>query len=641
MRNFLQAVVALLLIMPLRAYGQSESDPSAQVDASAKEIEAPKAEVVPEDLPGLDDLMRRKEEDVTDAWKGPGPSSSVLIHPWFEHHGYFRTRLDGFYRAHLGTDAYVNGTTIDTSAFSPPVTNNYNSRYDQQGEDWLGGANIRLRYEPVIHINNDIFIHTQFDILDNLMFGSTPEYDPSNPAVPLTIFSTTQSPATGNRFSFKDSVTVKEAWASWAPINPKDAKKFMLSFNAGRMARHWGLGLVENAGDDLDDDYGTYADRINLLSRILGVYVELGYSWVSSGPNSTDATRTFGEPHDLTNTDDVFDVSLAIFSRPDTEMEKKVRYQRLYVQNKPVFDWGLYLTFRRQDLDQNMENILNPSDSSLSLLPSYYDISSYYDLYETYSLEDRGAWILSPDIWFKMEWKPSSKELLRIELELAGSFGHIDHVPRYSFQTSDESPAGDWVFQDVAMDIQSLGGAIEVEYVNGQISSGLMAGFATGTDSAYFGYADFNNYLTDPSVTTMSSFYFHPDYQVDELLFRHALGTVTDAWYVKPFVQYDLFEGEKDALAGRLEVLYGRAIESSATPGLDPNLGVEIDVHLFYESMGMFFVGLDWGTLWPLAGMNLSETWGCYPLTGENSSCHESKSAQWAMSIRGRLGVRF
>ena len=36
----------------------------------------------------------------------------------------------------------------------------------------------------------------------------------------------------------------------------------------------------------------------------------------------------------------------------------------------------------------------------------------------------------------------------------------------------------------------------------------------------------------------MKDFHFSPDYHVDEILFRHILGTVTNANYIKPKAAY-------------------------------------------------------------------------------------------------------
>lgn len=619
---FAAILVASLWAVPVFAgtSGMDEDPPAASPAPESKEAPALQAPAIPaqEALPGVDDLLSRKADEVARDWSPASPPTVRPSYPWFEHHGYFRIRLDGYWRGHLGTNAHADGRTVDTSAFSPPLSTNMVNT--PRGEDWIGGANMRLRWAPVLHVAKSLSIHTEVDMLDNLMLGSTPDSDADRADAPLAIFSRSQAP-------MKDPIRVKQAYVVWTPITPKDEKGFMLQFTGGRMARDWGLGMVENSGRDLDSDFGTYQDRVNVMTRLWGMYAELGYAWAASGPTSADSSLAYGEVHDLSSADNAFDVSLALFKRPDTEAERQARFRRLTVQNKLVVDGGLYIDFRKQDMD------VSPTmdgTTTTKTTPSAYD---------TVVLEKRGAWMLTPDLWLKLEWKPSLKETVRIELEAAGVFGHIDRVPRFKYDTSQSA----WVRDgENSLDIQSFGGAIEGEYQRGPISTGLYAGFATGTNAPWWGFRDQSNVTTNKNLKSLKSFYFHPDYHVDQMLFRNVVGTVTNSWYVKPFVQYDLFEGEQDALAGRLEIMYARAFEKTATPGRDANLGVELDLKIFYEEKGAFFAGLDWGVLFPLKGFNMPADYGCAPdAAGNPQSCHAARSARWSMSIRGRFGVMF
>jgi uncharacterized protein (TIGR04551 family) len=642
MMRSIPTVTFLALLIPAVASAQDLPDPDPGIAAGTDvaepapaqgtvEVETPDGDET-DDLPGLDDLLARKAQDTAATWAGPGPTRD-RGYPWFEHHGYFRLRLDGYWRAHLGTDAHADpgqpgSRTVNSSGFRPPLTNN--TKNTNRQEDWIGGANMRLRYEPTFHVARSLAVRAQFDVLDNIMLGSTPDFDPDRPDAPMSVFSRSQQPPSGNNFSGKDAVSVKQAYMLWTPFDPGDGKGFLLQFSGGRMARHWGLGLVENAGRDLDADFGTYVDRVNLLTRLWGIYVELGYGWVASGPSSTDAVQPFGESYDLTNSDDVSDIALAVFSAPRTDAERRKRFNDLVVRNKPVVDWGLYLVYRSQKMD-----VTETPDNS------YYRPLS--DRYDNIALESRGAWMLKPDVWIRLEWKPSSASHLRLELEAAGVFGRINNVPRYRYNPAGVTVAERYIrLADEPLDLQAWGAAFEGEYTHGAISGGLHAGMASGTDAEYLGYRDQSNYMFDPSVRSLRSFYFHPDYRVDQLLYRHGLGTVTNSWYVKPFIQYDLFEGDRDALAGRLEVMYARAFQSRATAGDDPNLGVELDVKLFYEEKGLFFAGIDWGILFPLDGMNITASYGCTPdASGNPVACHAARSARWSMSIRGRFGVMF
>jgi len=600
---------------------------------TAPAVEAPKAaetpvpatsapEVKPDagnEAASLDDLLKEHASSVATEWQGPGPSFGP-DHPWIEHHGYLRVRVDGIFRGHLGTQ-YVkpDQTTVHTSGYLPPLTENgantssvNKDKVGPRGEDWIGGANMRFRYAPTIHVADSLSIHAEFDILDNLVLGSTPDYDPSRPDAPLSIFATSQAPPSSGINGLRDSVSVKQAWLRWDIMNSSHLGAPLLSLTAGRMARHWGLGILENGGEDLDADYGTYVDRVNLLARLAGIYFEVGYGWAASGYSSESPRTAFGEPHDLTDSDDVTEITFGIFSKPMTESERKARFDETLVRNRPVLDWGLYTVFRRQNLD------VDPT-SWAAYQAGTLDPSITNGGYDQLGLVRRNAWLLTPDAWLRFEWIPGARKRLRLEIEAAASIGHVGRVQ------SDDPASG--------MDVRAFGAAFESEYMTGGLSFGLNSGFAGGDDSEYFGYLDKTNFA-NPTVHNprLAAFYFNPDYRVDNLLFRYVIGTVTNAVYLKPFVQYDLFDSEKDALAGRFELLYARAVEKRATPGDSPNLGVETTIKLFYEEKNLFYAGVEWSVLWPLGAFNLIPSF---------EDVGVSKTSRWATSIRARIGLMF
>lgn len=568
---------------------------------------------------GLDDLLNERALQVASDWQGPGPSFGPN-YPWIEHHGYLRIRADGVYRGHLGTHfVKPDQTTVVTSGYLPPLSENgaNTSSVNQEkvgpyGEDWIGGANLRLRYAPTIHVAETLSIHAEFDILDNLVLGSTPDYNPSRADAPLSIFATSQAPTSSGINGLRDCVAVKQAWLRWDILKNADLGAPLLSLTAGRMARHWGLGILENGGEDLDADYGTYVDRVTLLARLAGIYFELGYGWSASGYSSESPSVAFGQAHDLTDADDVNEVTLGVFSKPLTESERKLRFDDTLVRNRPVLDWGVYAVFRRQSLDVDPSTWAGYLSGDLSASAAGGD-------YDQLGLQRRDAWLLTPDAWLRFEWVPGARQRLRLELEAAASIGRVGRVQ------SDDASSG--------MDIRAFGAAFESEYMTGNLSFGLHAGFAGGDDAEYFGYLDQTNFA-NPAVHNprLASFYFNPDYRVDDLLFKYVIGTVTNAMYFKPFVQYDLFDSDTDALGARAEVLYARAIEPSATPGNSANLGVETSLKLFYEEKGLFFAGVEWTVLWPLAAFNLIPSF---------EDVGVSKAARWSTVLRGRIGVMF
>src|SRR5262249_21359661 len=66
----------------------------------------------------------------------------------------------------------------------------------------------------------------------------------------------------------------------------------------------------------------------------------------------------------------------------------------------------------------------------------------------------------------------------------------------------------------------------------------IESGFASGDQAESLQPGQTNYQLTPiiqpPGDNTISNFYFDPDYHIDQILFRHIIGTVTNAVYVKP-----------------------------------------------------------------------------------------------------------
>jgi uncharacterized protein (TIGR04551 family) len=121
--------------------------------------------------------------------------------------------------------------------------------------------------------------------------------------------------------------------------------------------------------------------------------------------------------------------------------------------------------------------------------------------------------------------------------------------------------------------------------------------------------------LTTKNRTPYTEFRFHPDYRVDLILFRHILNRVQGAYYFRPAVDYDFSRNPNgQRLGGGAAIIWSRASEFIQTPGHKRDLGVEIDLSLYYQSkdgslndnpdkMGGFFTMLQYGVLFPLGGL--------------------------------------
>src|SRR6185295_6452216 len=96
--------------------------------------------------------------------------------------------------------------------------------------------------------------------------------------------------------------------------------------------------------------------------------------------------------------------------------------------------------------------------------------------------------------------------------------------------------------------------------------------------------------------TSIRDFKFSPEYHVDSILFRHILGTVTNAVYFKPGLAYwfDLMRSRQLGLSGSF--VYSIAQVPVSTPGNSLGYGLEMNVGATYRNTGEgFYAGFTWG----------------------------------------------
>ncbi len=528
--------------------------------------------------------------------------------PYIKHHGYFRFRGDFFHNGHLST-VIPGDDKSGTSGIDAPLTENAANNDDpdiaaQVGTEdakVIASANIRFRYAPIIHVAESLRIHTTIDILDNIVLGSTPDFagNGARPDVPLSAFVGSAAPPSSGVNGFRDGIRIKEAFAEFQPA-------FLL--RVGRMKSHWGLGILANGGSDVDDDFGDYADRAMILLKLYDVYITAAWDFVYSGAVSDDPTQNFGQPKDLGNADDVQQWVVAFFQRPLSEKEKAERLVATTEKFKPAFDWGVYGVFRQQDFDLDLGsfNLVNNNGGG----PSFDQIG----------LVPRDAWAFIPDLWLRFEQHFDFHSSLRVELELAGIFGEVGSVDNELNANLGKRT------------IQQFGGALEVEYSWRQLNVGIHTGFATGDSAEGFGVLDRNTLAeVDGSPNTdVTAFKFDRDYQVDLLLFREVIGTITNTFYAKPYVSYDFFDSPEDALGARLDLLVATALEPEATPGNASFLGFESDIRLFYHDKSGFMFDLEAGLLFPGAALNYR------PVDNLNN-----REAEFAFTLQTRLTMSF
>jgi uncharacterized protein (TIGR04551 family) len=165
-----------------------------------------------------------------------------------------------------------------------------------------------------------------------------------------------------------------------------------------------------------------------------------------------------------------------------------------------------------------------------------------------------GAWSVTPDVWFKLHYKA-----LTIEFEGVGIYGKIaqaGHAGRDSHRQADAVQLG-WV---VASELRLYPGCA-VRRAWKRAARQAIRPKNAGQYLNYRGGSCSSRRATTPS----SDFHFSPDYHVDEILFRHIIGTVTNAIYIKPQTAYWFDLGRTRALG-----LNGSSpLQHGAGPGVD------------------------------------------------------------------------
>jgi uncharacterized protein (TIGR04551 family) len=530
-----------------------------------------------------------KKEGVAEAApKAPGllPTNPVLPAPkgrrkrWklVDIDGYFRLRTDWFKNFHLGFR--------DDLAGGAPFPRALGCGSDEIGapcESNLSSTNIRLRLDPTINLDEGTSVHIQADVFDNLVLGSTPinqgytgGFDSAGTDLanrpPFGAFNNTQAAPTAGVNSDRDSIVVKRAWAEVAV--PLGIIKF------GRMPNHWGLGIFSNSGDhdpihgtyDLDGDYGDTVDRFSFSAIIPGTNLRamIATNWDSTRLTSNqtnDGRGREGHPWDLGDEDDITSW-IGVISRMDSPTEFRDKVDR----GELAFNYGIYFEYKNQHWDNDISGFTQGED--------FNAVDRYIR---------RGLTTYTPNPWVRLGYKR-----IELEAEFVAQLGSVDSLDDYGLG---------------AQDIRKYGGVGKFTWkgLEGKLKLGLESGFASGDqwDNTPAGNIHISaaNLLGDPTIATrdtkLSQFIFNREYKVDMILFRHLMGAVTNAGYVKPTLSYEL----TSSIAFKVANITSFAIRDVATPGNSRMYGTEFNADIAYRSGG-FETGIAYGVLFPFAALS-------------------------------------
>jgi uncharacterized protein (TIGR04551 family) len=548
--------------------------------------------------------------------------------PIFEFHGYFRTRAQLFYNFSLGRrDAPAN------SLYAPPPDNQYTSVVGNMPGNAVGpylcrndeteasaateqpgiplracrnktqaGANLRFRLNPELHVSDNVRVLTQIDILDNVVFGSTPEgYElssavggggyqvlPRSGYLPNGYLDATQTPPRSGVNSLQDSISVKRAWAEFT--TPVGEARF------GRMPNHWGLGMVFNGGDGHDDDAQSTVDRIMFASGIKLIDLVVAGMWDFPHEGATTGAPYAGsEQYDRAELDDVSQYGLMVLRSKSPELTKLE-----LARGNLVFNTGLYVNYRDQLLanDQSGNSGANvPGANGLTLGNTGF------------SRRALSMWL--PDLWLQLLYKK-----LRIETEIAAVIGSVE-----STEVRPNNGADFAAGAQAERQLRQYGFAFELQQklVEDRLRLTFKSGWASG-DADAFDPDSAGNLIpggNEDQVNddTISTFRFHPSYRIDGILNRHILQRIQGTYYFNPSLDYDFSrQPNGQRIGGGISAVWTRASEFVQTPGHSADLGLELGGSLYFQSkdgainddptrMGGFFGQLQYSVLFPLDGL--------------------------------------
>ncbi|MCB9640770.1 MAG: TIGR04551 family protein [Myxococcales bacterium] len=479
--------------------------------------------------------------------------SAMPVH--FSLHGFYRLRWSLLNGLDLG-----RGPTPSTGAtiFPKPTDGSL-----------INTGDMRFRTDLSLEIGSTVRVFARIDGLDNVVLGSTPEGLPRNNRVPQVVATTGQkSPVAGQNSAF-DSINLR--WAYGEVLLPFG---YLAAGRMGALAP-WGLGMLVNPGNGLDDDQGDVADRVAMGFALFGHLLLVAYEWSASGP-TLSIPGNVGIDQDPRDNVNSIGVALANYDPPDA-LRRKIE------AGWTVVNYGLIFSYRWQDLD----------------VPAYYTPGEWTQDQRVQRGDQlkRNAWSYVLDLWFMLRtpW-------LRVEFEGVYAQAEIANgslVPGVALTKPITSQQLGGVLQFALSPPKSIWGiGAELGYASGDNAPGFGVTAPLNQLSTQRGDMD-GPQINYPNDTTSNNFKFHPNYRVDLIFWRRIVGQVTDAFYAKVGGHVDL----TPRLRFWTSVIYSRAIEANSTPGGVNDLGVEIDAGLRYDYDHGFQIRTTFGAFFPMAGL--------------------------------------
>ena len=534
------------------------------------------------------------------------------VRPSFEMHGFLRTRAEFMQDFSLGRTDNPN-----EAIWAQPADNTYTEAGSgttygptlctQSGSTTLvgcsnglqAGANIRFRLDPEIHISDNLRIISQIDVLDNAQMGSTPSTYAFMPdagggytATPrdLAIYNNTTVPPASGINSLTDAISVKRVWGEFTtPVG---------EFRFGRMPNHFGMGMVNNAGNGIDADHQSTIDRFSFTTGLKELDLYATGTWDFPGEGINRYNLAPGMPtYDAAQFDDITQMTFHVMRKLSAESQRILR-----TQGEPILNLGAMFVYRTQQLANDATGNAATTGNVPNATPLEQTDAGF---------SRRQASVYVSDLWGQLLYKG-----FRIETEMALVLGNIGSTDTNLNNSGDFNST-----QDNTQYISSFGLALEMEQrlINDKLGLHFDFGYATGDSSMYYSGA-VSNLNRNPNSTQVNdnnwtNFSFNPAYRVDLILHRYLLGTVAGSYYFKPTVEYDfLREDVGRRIGAQVSAIWTRAQEFVQTPGHANDLGIELNGRVYFQSKdgsfssvlgdkGGFYTFVEYGVLFPMSGL--------------------------------------
>jgi uncharacterized protein (TIGR04551 family) len=263
-----------------------------------------------------------------------------------------------------------------------------------------------------------------------------------------------------------------------------------------------------------------------------------------------------------------------------------------------VLNGGMYLSFRNQFLANDQTSATTTAGQNLGI-----DNDS---IKAGYTRRAYSAW--TPDLWLQILYKKFS-----LDAEGVAVAGSAESLPGAAYANTTDTNNNGYKIRQYGFTSQAAFKAVEdrlrLNFGTGWSSGDPESGLLTAGNNGFDTHANANK-------RTYKEFRFNPNYRVDLILFRHILNRVQGAYYFRPSVDYDFSRNPNgQRLGGGAAIVWSRASEFIQTPGHKRDLGVELDLTVYYQSkdgslnddpdkMGGFYTMIQYGVLFPLGGLD-------------------------------------